>query len=194
VARLRAQGGEGRDGRVRRQADERAAGRGERRRGRPGGDLARRPPGPDRRLPGRDRVRPAAADHGRGGAQAAGADPGRLPVGARGPRGLAAAGRRAELTGVLAQLEADAPGLAAARERLRSEDALGQLLDRRGRMAELATEDGDVKLDWADGVARALDDGSTLADVETLAASIRSAGVRHLVWAGMGGSVQTIHA
>ncbi|HXM57490.1 MAG TPA: hypothetical protein VOB72_18980 [Candidatus Dormibacteraeota bacterium] len=94
---------------------------------------------------------------------------------------------------MLAALEAEAPGLAAALERLRTEDALGQLIERRGRMAELATEDGDVKLDWADGVARALE-AAALADVDALAASIRAAGVRHLVWSGMGGSVQTIHA
>jgi len=95
---------------------------------------------------------------------------------------------------VLAALDAEAPGLAAALERLRADDALGQLLERRGRMAELATEDGDVKLDWADGVARALDDGAALAEVEALAAAIRDAGTRHVVWAGMGGSVQTVHA
>ena len=56
-------------------------------------------------------------------------------------------------SGPLAGLEADAPGLAAALGRLRAEDALGQLVERRGRMAELATEAGDVKLDWVDGVA-----------------------------------------
>jgi glucose-6-phosphate isomerase len=93
---------------------------------------------------------------------------------------------------VLAALEAEAPGLDAALSRLRDEDALGQLLERRGRMAELATEAGDVKLDWADGVAGALD-GAALAGVEELAASL-AAGAGHLVWAGMGGSVQTVHA
>jgi hypothetical protein len=95
---------------------------------------------------------------------------------------------------VLAALDAEAPRLAAALERLRAEDALGQLLERRGRMAELATEEGDIKLDWADGVARALDDGAALAEVEAMAAAIRGAGTRHVVWAGMGGSVQTVHA
>ena len=94
---------------------------------------------------------------------------------------------------VLAALEAEAPGIAAALERLRDEDALGQLLERRGRLAELATEAGDVKLDWADGIARALDDGAALAGVEELAASI-AASASHLVWSGMGGSVQTVHA
>ena len=92
-----------------------------------------------------------------------------------------------------AVLDASAQGLAAALDRLRDEDALGQLLERRGRMAELATEDGDVKLDWVDAVARALDDGAALAGVEALAAEI-AAGADHLVWSGMGGSVQTVHA
>src|SRR5205085_8544279 len=37
------------------------------------------------------------------------------------------------------------------------------------------------------------DDGA-LSGVEDLAASIREAGVRHVAWSGMGGSVQTVHA
>jgi glucose-6-phosphate isomerase len=94
---------------------------------------------------------------------------------------------------VLAALDADAPGLDAALRRLREEDALGQLLERRGRVAELATEAGDVKLDWADGVARALDDGRALAEVEELAAWL-AAGADHVIWSGMGGSVGTVHA
>jgi glucose-6-phosphate isomerase len=94
---------------------------------------------------------------------------------------------------VLAALDAEAPGLDAALRRLRDEDALGQLLERRGRMAELATEAGDVKLDWVDGVARALDGAGALAGVEELAASL-AAGADHVVWAGMGGSIGTVHA
>ncbi|HEY4028666.1 MAG TPA: hypothetical protein VGO86_19725 [Candidatus Dormibacteraeota bacterium] len=95
---------------------------------------------------------------------------------------------------MLAALEADAPGLPAVLDRLRREDALGQLVERRGRMAELATEAGDVKLDWVDGVARALADGAAVDGVGELAAWIRATGARHLVWSGMGGSVQTVHA
>jgi glucose-6-phosphate isomerase len=94
---------------------------------------------------------------------------------------------------LLATLDADAPGLDAALRRLRDEDALGQLLERRGRVAELATEAGDVKLDWADGVARALDDDPTLASVEELAALL-AADADHVIWSGMGGSVGTVHA
>jgi glucose-6-phosphate isomerase len=94
---------------------------------------------------------------------------------------------------MLAALDPTTGGEARLR-RLRDEDALGQLLGRSGRMAELGTEAGDVKLDWADGVARALADPAALASVEELAESIRARGFRHLVWSGMGGSVQTVHA
>src|SRR5262249_9517922 len=110
---------------------------------------------------------------------------------ARGPRGDAAADRGLGLT-VLADLEVDDAG-AGSLERLRSDDALGQLLERRGLMAELATEAGDVKLDWVDGIARALEDPARLDGVEAAAADL-ARGRSHLVWAGMGGSVGTVHA
>ncbi len=77
--------------------------------------------------------------------------------------------------------------------RLRDEDALGQLLDRRGRMAELATESGDAKLDWVDQVAWGMAHPDALELTERLAQGIRDRGVRHLIWSGMGGSVQTVH-
>ena len=80
----------------------------------------------------------------------------------------------------------------AAIERLVGDDAIGQLLDRRGRMAELATENGDVKLDWADQVAWALDHPAAIDGVEELAAWIRSR-FDHVIWSGMGGSVQAVH-
>lgn len=95
---------------------------------------------------------------------------------------------------MLARLSADAPGLDAALERLHGEDALGQLLERRGRMAALATEAGDVKLSWVDQLAWALDHPAALDELEELAGSLRGARLAHLVWAGMGGSVQTVHA
>ncbi len=78
-------------------------------------------------------------------------------------------------------------------ERLRAEDVLGQLIERRGRMAELATEDGDPKLDWVDQVAWALAHPERLAELEQQAAELVGR-FDHLVWAGMGGSVQTVHA
>ena len=90
-------------------------------------------------------------------------------------------------------LAADAPGLDAALARLRATDALGQLLERGGRLAELATEGGDVKLGWVDQVARALDRPAVLGEVEELAARL-AGGCRHLVWSGMGGSVTTVLA
>jgi hypothetical protein len=93
----------------------------------------------------------------------------------------------------LAALDADAPGLDDALARLREEDVLGELLQRRGRTAELATEAGDVKLGWVDQLAWALDHPDVLQDVEALAESLRGR-FRHLVWAGMGGSVQTVRS
>lgn len=78
--------------------------------------------------------------------------------------------------------------------RLAQEDALGQLLRRDGRMADLGTEGGDVKLDWVDGVEKALSHPDQLAAAETEGAGIVQQGIRHVIWAGMGGSVQTVYA
>jgi len=91
----------------------------------------------------------------------------------------------------LASLDLESSGVAAVLDRLVREDAIGQLLERRGRMAELATEGGDVKLDWVDQVAWALDHPASIGDVEKLAESIRSP-FTHVVWSGMGGSVQAV--
>lgn len=88
----------------------------------------------------------------------------------------------------------DSPQVEALVDRLAREDIIGQLLARQGRMRELATEDGDVKLDWVDGVERALAQPEWLAAVEEEAAAIVRRGVRHVIWSGMGGSVQTLHA
>jgi glucose-6-phosphate isomerase len=92
----------------------------------------------------------------------------------------------------LTSLEADSPQIAMALDRLASEDVIGQLLGRRGRMAKLATEGGDVKLDWTDQVAWALDHPEAIQGVEKIAESIRSR-FAHVIWSGMGGSVQTVH-
>jgi glucose-6-phosphate isomerase len=92
----------------------------------------------------------------------------------------------------LTELELHAPEVEAVIERLRQEDVIGQILERRGRMAELATEAGDVKLDWADQVAWALDHPDAIAGVEALAASIRSR-FEQVIWSGMGGSIQAVH-
>jgi glucose-6-phosphate isomerase len=77
-------------------------------------------------------------------------------------------------------------------DRLKREDVVGQILGRRGRMARLATEAGDVKLDWCDQVSWALAHREVVAEVEELAESIRSR-FSHLVWSGMGGSIQAVH-
>lgn len=76
--------------------------------------------------------------------------------------------------------------------RIIADDAVGQLWRREGRMAVLGSEDGALKLDWVEGVARLLADGAVLDKVEAEARAIRARGIRHLIWAGMGGSVITI--
>src|SRR5688500_1902370 len=89
---------------------------------------------------------------------------------------------------------ADSPYADRLVSQLAGEDALGQLLRRYGRMAELGTEGGDIKLDWVDGVEKALDNPDQLAAAETEGAGIVQQGIRHVIWAGMGGSVQTVYA
>lgn len=92
----------------------------------------------------------------------------------------------------MTSLDVDSPDIGPVLERLRRDDVIGQILERRGRMAELATEAGDVKLDWSDQVARALDHPESLDVVEEMAESIRSR-FEHLIWSGMGGSIQAVH-
>lgn len=83
----------------------------------------------------------------------------------------------------------------AARRRLVDDDVLGQLLERRGRMAELATEGGDVKLDWVDEVAWALAHPGAIQAVESLAEELRrGSATTDVIWSGMGGSVQAVRA
>ena len=80
----------------------------------------------------------------------------------------------------------------AALQQLVEEDAVGQLRRRDGVMATLGSEDGVVKLDWVEGVARLLADPVQLEKVEAEAAGIQQRGIRHIIWAGMGGSVLTL--
>ena len=87
----------------------------------------------------------------------------------------------------------DSPAIDEVIARLQREDVTGQILERRGRIAELATEAGDVKLDWSDQVAWALAHPAAIDGVEELARSIRER-FDHLVWSGMGGSIQAVHA
>ncbi|HLZ60933.1 MAG TPA: hypothetical protein VKR06_28625 [Ktedonosporobacter sp.] len=77
-------------------------------------------------------------------------------------------------------------------ERLTTEDAVGQLRRRDGQMATLGSENGELKLDWVEGVKRLLDHPSQLEEVEAEARGIWQSGIRHLIWAGMGGSILTV--
>lgn len=77
-------------------------------------------------------------------------------------------------------------------QRLKNEDAVGQLRRREGQMAALGSENGDLKLDWVEGIARLLDDDTKLEEVEAEAQAIWQRGIRHIIWAGMGGSVLTV--
>ena len=56
-------------------------------------------------------------------------------------------------------------------QRLADEDIIGQLLRRDGKMADLATENGVVMLDWVDGVEKALAHPEWLAECEREARS-----------------------
>ena len=77
-------------------------------------------------------------------------------------------------------------------ERLRAEDAIGQLRGRSGVMAQLGSENGVVMLDWVEALPRLLAENEWLEMVEEEARALVARGVRHVVWAGMGGSVLTV--
>jgi hypothetical protein len=74
-------------------------------------------------------------------------------------------------------------------QQLIEDDAVGQLRRRDGLMATLGSEGAALKLDWVEGVARLLADPAQLEEVEVEARDIRQRGIRHMIWAGMGGSV-----
>ena len=82
--------------------------------------------------------------------------------------------------------------ISSALRQLIQDDAVGQLRRRDGLMATLGSEDGVLKLDWVEGVARLLADPAQLEEVEAQARDIWQRGIRHLIWAGMGGSVLTV--
>src|SRR2546421_5551640 len=77
-------------------------------------------------------------------------------------------------------------------QHLIQDDAIGQLRRRDGLMATLGSEEGALKLDWVEGVARLLADPAMLEEVEAEARDIWQRGIRHMIWAGMGGSVLTV--
>jgi hypothetical protein len=74
-------------------------------------------------------------------------------------------------------------------QQLIAEDAVGQLRRQDGLMAKLGSEDGSLKLDWVEGVARLLEDDSWLEEIEAEAREIWERGIRHIIWSGMGGSI-----
>ncbi len=76
--------------------------------------------------------------------------------------------------------------------RLLEEDAVGQLRRRDGKMAELGSANGEPKLDWVEGVAHLLANNTKLEEVEAEARELWQRGIRHLIWAGMGGSIITV--
>ena len=77
-------------------------------------------------------------------------------------------------------------------QKLIEDDAVGQLHRRDGLMATLGSEGAALKLDWVEGVARLLADPLMLEEVEAEAKDIWQRGMRHIIWAGMGGSVLTV--
>ncbi len=76
--------------------------------------------------------------------------------------------------------------------RLRAEDAIGQLVHQTGRMLELGSEQGVVKLDWVTGAEELLHTDGILESITMEAARIRADGMRHIIWSGMGGSIMAV--
>jgi hypothetical protein len=84
------------------------------------------------------------------------------------------------------------PALDVALARLAQEDAVGQLRRRAGKMLVLGSENGDPMLDWVEAVPRLLADSVGLELVEMEARQLVARGIRHVIWAGMGGSVLAV--
>lgn len=78
--------------------------------------------------------------------------------------------------------------------RLVREDAVGQLRRHQGKMAQLGSEDGALKLDWVGVISRLTGPSSKLGLVEAEAEALLAQGIQSLIWAGMGGSVLTVRA
>src|SRR5258708_20299852 len=83
-------------------------------------------------------------------------------------------------------------GVCPALQQLTKDDAVRQLRKPKGLMATLGSEDGAVKLDWVEGVHRLLADNVMLEQVEAEARAIWERGIRHIIWAGMGGSIMAV--
>src|SRR5205823_11529979 len=83
-------------------------------------------------------------------------------------------------------------GSSPAVQQLINDDAVRQLRQQKGLMATLGSEDGALKLDWVEGVQRLLADNAMLEQVEAEAREIWERGIRHIIWAGMGGSIMAV--
>jgi hypothetical protein len=83
-------------------------------------------------------------------------------------------------------------GVSPALQQLIKDDAVGQLRKPQGLMATLGNEDGALKLDWVEGVQRLLADNAMLEQVEAEARALWQRGIRHIIWAGMGGSIMAV--
>jgi hypothetical protein len=83
-------------------------------------------------------------------------------------------------------------GVSPALHQLIKDDAVRQLRKPKGLMATLGSEDGARKLDWVEGVQRLLADNAMLEQVEAEARAVWERGIRHIIWAGMGGSIMAV--
>src|SRR5438309_3928970 len=83
-------------------------------------------------------------------------------------------------------------GSSPALQQLIKDYAVRQLRKPEGLMATLGSEDGALKLDWVEGVQRLLADNTMLEQVEAEAREIWERGIRHIIWAGMGGSIMAV--
>ncbi len=83
-------------------------------------------------------------------------------------------------------------GSSPALQQLIEDYTVRQLRQQKGLMAMLGSEDGALKLDWVEGVQRLLADNALLEQVEAEAREIRGRGIRHIIWAGMGGSIMAV--
>src|SRR6266571_8336636 len=83
-------------------------------------------------------------------------------------------------------------GPSSALQQLIKDDAVRQLRQQQGLMATLGNEEGALKLDWVEGVQRLLADNAMLEQVEAEARALWQRGIRHIIWAGMGGSIMAV--
>lgn len=76
--------------------------------------------------------------------------------------------------------------------RITHEDAIGQLRRRSDAMKRLGTDQDTQMLDWVEAIPRLLADPEGPERVEDEARQFAAQGIRHIIWAGMGGSVLSV--